>query len=140
AESSQAAAGGAGLLHAAVAAAPGARRWCLGGPRQAQAVRAGGLGTDLARLGDEGRIPAPQLPQARRQLEAAERQALAHYRAGHIALSQAIRSQHGWEHDLGSPHATREALADAVAADVAIHGPAGVVALAVAHADCEALA
>jgi hypothetical protein len=43
------------------------------------------------------------------------------------------------EHDLGSPHATREALADAACADITTHGPAGVVALAVSHADCEDL-
>ena len=139
-EISQVATADAETVLAAVAATSDARLWCLGDPHQAQAVRAGGLGTELARLGDEGRIPSPQLTENRRQLEAAERRALASYRAGHIALSQAIRSQHGWEHDLGSPHATREALADAVAADVAIHGPAGVVALAVAHADCEDLA
>jgi conjugative relaxase-like TrwC/TraI family protein len=139
-EISQVATTDAETVLAAVAATPGARLWCLGDPHQAQAVRAGGLGTELARLGEEGQIPAPQLTENRRQLEAAERQALASYRAGHIALSQAIRSQHGWEHDLGSPHATREALADAVAADIAIHGPAGVVALAVAHNDCEDLA
>src|SRR5207244_13300608 len=59
---------------AAVAATPGARLWCLGDPYQAQAVRAGGLGTELARLGDEGRIPAPQLTQNRSHIEAAERQ------------------------------------------------------------------
>ena len=139
-EISQVATADAETVLAAVAATPGARLWALGDPHQAQAVRAGGLGTELARLGDEGQIPAPQLTENRRQLEAAERKALASYRAGHIALSQAIRSQHGWEHDLGSPHATREALADAVAADIVIHGPAGVVALAVAHADCEDLA
>jgi hypothetical protein len=57
-----------------------------------------------------------------------------------VATSQAIRKAHGWEHDLGSPHATREALADAVTADIDQHGPAGVVALAVSHADCEDVA
>src|SRR5207302_5095133 len=98
-EISQVATADAETVLAAVAATPGARLWCLGDPYQAQAVRAGGLGTELARLGDESRIPAPQLTENRHQLEAAERQALTHYRAGHIALSQAIRSQHGWEHD-----------------------------------------
>jgi hypothetical protein len=48
-------------------------------------------------------IPAPQLTENRRQLEEAERQALAAYRAGHIAFSQAIRSRRGWEHDLALP-------------------------------------
>ena len=77
-------------------------------------VPAAGLGAEIARLGHEGRIPAPQWTENRRQLEPAERDALAHYRAGHVAASQAIRSQHGWEHDLGSPHTTREGVADAV--------------------------
>jgi hypothetical protein len=139
-EISQVATADAEVVLAAVGAAPAARLWCLGDPHQAQAVRAGGLGTELVRLGAEGRIPAPQLTENRRQQAAAERQALTQYRAGHIAVSQAIRSRHGWEHDLGSPHATREALADAVAANIARHGPAAVVALAVAHADCEDLA
>ena len=57
-----------------------------------------------------------------------------------MATSQAIRREHGWEHDLGSPHTTREALADAVVAGIAAHGPAEVVTLAVSHADCEDLA
>jgi hypothetical protein len=138
-EISQVATADADVVLAAAAATPGARLWCLGDPHQAQAVRAGGLGAELARLGQEGRVPAPQLTQNRRQLDAGERQALAQYRAGHLAVSQAIRSRHGWEHDLGSPHATREALADAVAADIATHGPSTVAALAVAHADCEDL-
>ena len=139
-EISQVATADAEVVLAAVAATPGGRLWCIGDPHQAQAVRAGGLGAELAHLGGEGRVPSPQLTENRRQQEAAERQALTHYRAGHIAVSQAIRSQHGWEHDLGSPHATREALADAVAADIAVHGPAGVTALAISHADCEDLA
>src|SRR5205807_409084 len=42
--------------------------------------------------------------------------------------------------DLGSPRATRESLADSVVADIAKHGPAEVVALAISHADCEDLA
>jgi hypothetical protein len=139
-EISQVATVDAETVLAAVAATPGARLWCLGDPHQAQAVRAGGVGAEVARLGRDGRIPAPRLTKNRRQLHPAEREALTHYRAGHIALSQAIRSHHGWEHDLGSPHATREALADAAVADIATHGPAGVVALAIAHADCEDLA
>ncbi|HEY3238229.1 MAG TPA: AAA family ATPase, partial [Acidimicrobiia bacterium] len=139
-EISQVATADAEIVAAAVAATPGARLWCLGDPHQAQSVRPGGIGAELARLSHNGRVPASQLTENRRQLEAAERHALAHYRAGHIALSQAIRSKHGWEHDLGSPHATREALADAAVADIAAHGPGGVVSLAIAHADCEDLA
>ena len=71
-------------------------------------------------------------------LDPAERHAL--YRAGLVATSQAIRREHGWEHDLGPPHATREALAATVVADIATHGPARVVAFAISHADCEDLA
>ena len=139
-EVSQVATSDAEIVLAAVAATPGASIWCLGDPHQAQAVRAGGLGAELARLGGAGQIPAPALTENRRQLEPAEQRALARYRAGLVATSQAIRRDHGWEHDLGSPHATREALADAVTTDIAVHGPAGVVALAVSHADCEDLA
>jgi ATP-dependent exoDNAse (exonuclease V) alpha subunit len=139
-EVSQVATTDAEIVLAAVAATPDACLWCLGDPHQAQAVRAGGLGAELARLGQEGWIPVPALTENRRQLEPGERQALAHYRAGLVATSQALRNAHGWEHDLGSPDATREALADAVVADIATHGPAGVVALAISHADCEDLA
>ena len=139
-EVSQVATSDAEIVLDAVAATPGAALWCLGDPHQAQAVRAGGLGGELVRLGDSGAIPAPQLTENRRQLEPAERTALARYRAGLVATSQAIRRDHGWEHDLGSPQATREALADTVTADIGRHGAAGVVALAVSHADCEDLA
>jgi hypothetical protein len=139
-EVSQVATSDAEIVLDAVAATPGAVLWCLGDPHQAQSVRAGGIGAELARLGDNGQIPAPKLTENRRQLEPAERQALTRYRSGLVATSQAIRRDHGWEHDLGSPHTTREALADAATADIARHGPAGVVALAVSHADCEDLA
>jgi conjugative relaxase-like TrwC/TraI family protein len=139
-EISQVATSDAEIVLDAIAAAPGAALWCLGDPHQAQAVRAGGLGAELARLGAAGQLPAPALTENRRQLDAAERQALSRYRSGLVATSQAIRKRHGWEHDLGSPHATREALADAVCADIARHGPAGAIALAVSHADCEDLA
>ncbi len=139
-EVSQVATSDAEIVLSAVAATPAATLWCLGDPHQAQAVRAGGLGAELARLGDKGMLPAPELTENRRQMEPAERQALERYRAGLVATSQAIRRNHGWEHDVGSPHSTREALADAVVADIGCHGPAGVVALAVSHADCEDLA
>ena len=139
-EVSQVATTDAEIVLAAVAATPDASVWCLGDPHQAQSVRAGGLGAELARLGTDGEIPAPQLTENRRQLDPAERHALALYRAGLIGTSQAIRRNHGWEHDLGSPYATREGLAATVVADIATHGPARVVALAISHADCEDLA
>jgi hypothetical protein len=139
-EVSQVASRDAEVVLAAVAATPGARLWCLGDPHQAQPVRAGGLGAEIGRLGDQGRIPAPALTVNRRQEDPAERTALARYRSGLVVTSQVIRRQRGWEHDLGSPLTTREALADAVAVDIASHGPANVVALAISHADCEDLA
>jgi conjugative relaxase-like TrwC/TraI family protein len=139
-EVSQVATSDAEIVLEAVATTPGATLWCLGDPHQAQSVRAGGLGAELARLSAGGRLPAPALTENRRQLDLGERQALARYRSGLVATSQAIRRNHGWEHDLGSPHATREAVADAVTADITRQGPAGVVALAVSHADCEDLA
>jgi len=43
----------------------------------------------------------------RRQEDPAEQRALARYRSGLVATSQAIRRDHGWEHDLGSPHGTK---------------------------------
>ncbi|MGH9002745.1 MAG: AAA family ATPase, partial [Acidimicrobiia bacterium] len=107
-EVSQVATSDAEIILASVAATPGAALWCLGDPHQAQAVRAGGLAHELAHLADKGQFPAPELTENRRQLEPAERQALARYRSGLVATSQAIRKAHGWEHDLGSPHATRE--------------------------------
>ena len=46
----------------------------------------------------------------------------------------------GWEHDAGTPEATRTAMAAAVADDISRHGPAQVVALTVSHGDAEDLA
>ncbi|MGH9153969.1 MAG: MobF family relaxase, partial [Acidimicrobiales bacterium] len=60
----------------AVAATPEASLWCLGDPRQAPAVGAGGLGAEVARLGAEGAIVAPALSTNRRQRHAGERAAL----------------------------------------------------------------
>ena len=139
-EVSQVATADAEIVLDAVVASAGARLWCLGDPHQAQPVRAGGLGGEIARLGNTGRIPAPALTVNRRQEDPAEQRALARYRSGLVATSQAIRREQGWEHDLGSPHATREALADAVVADIATQGPSEVLTLAVSHADCEDLA
>jgi hypothetical protein len=119
---------------------PGAQLWCLGDAAQAQAVRAGGLAAEVERMGQEGRIPAPALSVNRRQLDPVERVALARYREGDVAASQAIRTEHGWEHDLGTPLATRQAMAEAVVVAADEHGPEAVMAFAVSHADCEDLA
>jgi conjugative relaxase-like TrwC/TraI family protein len=138
-EASQTATADAEVILAAAEAA-GGRLWCLGDVRQAQAVRAGGLAAELDRLGQDGRIPAAVLVENRRQQHPAERAALAAYRAGDVATSQAIRTAAGLEHEHPTPRATRDAMADAVAADVVAHGAVSVVALAVSHADCEDLA
>src|SRR5207237_4794585 len=94
-EVSQVATSDAEIVLSAVAATPTASLWCLGDPHQAQAVRAGGLGAELARLGANGRLPAPELTENRRQLEPAERQALARSRSGPLATRNATRRGHG---------------------------------------------
>jgi conjugative relaxase-like TrwC/TraI family protein len=128
------------VVAAAVAEAPAARLWCLGDARQAQSVGAGGLAAELDALGTAGRVPVATLTENRRQRHPAERQALAAWRHGDLAASQAIRTEAGLEHEHGTPSETREAMADAVAADIVVHGAATVAALAVSHADCEDLA
>ncbi len=131
----------AAVVVGAVVNTPGAQLWCLGDPRQSQAVGAGGLAAEVARLGEAGFIPAPALVVNRRQRDAVDRMALAELRAGHAGASQAIRTEAGWEHEEDdTPLATREAMAEAVAADVESHGAANVAALAVSHADCEDIA
>lgn len=74
----------------------------------------------------------------RRQVDPDERAALVAYRAGHIAHSQTLCDQRGWEHNPGTDQA-RQAMADAVAADVGQHGAQRVMDLAATDADCEAL-
>jgi hypothetical protein len=135
-EVSQVATVDAAWLVDAVNATPDARLWCLGDPQQTTPVRAGGLAHELHNLTTEQRA----LTENRRQVDAAERQALAAYRAGNPAESQAIRIDHGWEHDHDTPDATRAAMAQAVVADGDRHGVFDVAALAVSHADCEDIA
>ncbi len=136
-EISQVATRDAAVVLEAVVNTPGVQLWCLGDPRQSQAVGAGGLGAEVSRLGEEGTIPAPALVVNRRQRNPVDRWALDELRAGDAGASQAIRTEAGWEHEEDTPLATREAMAEAVAADVAAHGAANVAALAVSHADCE---
>lgn len=139
-ETSQTSTADAEVVLAAVDDCPGAQLWCLGDVRQAQAVRAGGLAAELETLGQAGRIPAPALVENRRQQHAAERAALQAWRTGDLVGSQEIRSGAGLEHEHATPTDTRDAMADALAADVlAFAGPA-VVGLTVAHADCEDIA
>ena len=139
-EASQTSTADAEIVLGAVASTPGAQLWALGDVRQAQAVRAGGLAAEIDRLGREGAIPAPVLTENRRQLDPTEREALAVYRNGNVAGSQAIRSDAGWEHQLETPQATRQALAAAAVAGADVEGAKAVAVLAASHADCEDLA
>jgi conjugative relaxase-like TrwC/TraI family protein len=139
-EISQVATRDADVVLAAVVNTPGTQLWCLGDPRQSQAVGAGGLAAELSRLGEQASIPAPALVVNRRQRDAVDRMALAELRAGHAGASQAIRTEAGWEHEEATPLATRQAMAEAVATDVETHRAANVAALAVSHADCEDIA
>jgi conjugative relaxase-like TrwC/TraI family protein len=139
-ETSQVATRDVAWLLAAIERVPGTQLWCVGDAHQARAVRAGGLAHELDRLARGDAVPSAVLSVNRRQRDPAERAALTAFRAGDVAHSQAIRTASGWEHDAGTPTATRDALADAFVADAARHGPDRVVALAVAHADCEDLA
>ena len=139
-EVSQVATADAAWVLDTVMAIPGTQLWCLGDARQAQAVRAGGLAAEVERMMSEGTIPTATLTTNRRQREAVERAALARYRSGEVGESQTMRTDVGWEHDCGTPTATRQALAEAVVADADALGKTNVVALTVSHADAEDLA
>ncbi len=125
---------------AAVSVTPGAVLWCLGDDEQGRSVQPGGLAAELRRLADHDQIPVAELIVNRRQRDPAERAALTWYRCGNIAESQAVRGAQGWEHDHGTPAATRDALAGAAVADADRLGAERVVVLAVSHTDCEDLA
>ena len=109
-------------------------------PPRPRRSRAGGLAVEVERLGREGTIPAPRLTHNRRQLDEAERAALATYRAGLVETSQELRAGAGLEHELGSASATKAAMAEAVVADIHRLGPQAVVALCATHADAEEVA
>ena len=82
----------------------------------------------------------PVLTVNRRQADPIERDALRRFRAGEIASSQELRDQAGWEHHLADRSQALQAMAAAVLGDLEAYGPERVAALAVTHADCEALA
>ncbi len=130
----------AAIVLDAGAVMPGAGVWFLGDPRQGTPVAAGGIAAEVARMGAAGIIPAPELTENRRQRDEADRAALVGLRQGRAAESQAVRASHGWEHEHESPEATRDAMADAVVADVERLGAEAVVTLAVSHDDCEDIA
>jgi hypothetical protein len=125
---------------AAAASCPDARVWMVGDPLQAQPVGAGGLAYWIAEQAGRGRVPVAELTVNRRQADPVERQALSVFRAGQITHSQDLRDQAGWEHHHSDRDQALAAMAAAVLADIDIHGPDRVAALAVSHTDCEALA
>jgi hypothetical protein len=114
--------------------------WLVGDPLQAQPVAAGGLAHRIAEQARHGMVPVAELTLNRRQADPTERQALTHFRHGHITESQQLRDDAGWEHHHADRDQALAAMAAAVLADLDVHGPDRVAALAVSHADCEALA
>jgi hypothetical protein len=130
----------ADIVARAATACPDGLVWLVGDPLQAQAVAAGGLATWVAEQARLERVPMAELTVNRRQADPFERQALTHLRAGQVDASQQLRDQRGWEHDHPNRDRAVVAMASAVAADIGTFGPERVAALAVSHADCEALA
>ncbi len=102
-EVSQVATRDAAAVLQAVVSTPGAQLWCLGDVRQSQAVGAGGLAVEVARLGAEGAIVAPALVVNRRQRQVEDQMALAELREGRASASQAMRTEAGWEHEEPTP-------------------------------------
>ena len=139
-EVSQASTRDAETVLTAVAGCTGGELWVLGDPRQGQPVLAGGLAQHLAGKVTAGEVPGGVLVENRRQVDVDDREALRLLRNGRADASQTIRTAHGWEHDCGSPTASREGLADAAVADMGRHGPDRVAVLCVSHVDAEDLA
>jgi conjugative relaxase-like TrwC/TraI family protein len=125
---------------AAVDACPGGSLWVLGDPRQSQPVGAGGMAGHIEGLANEGAVPSARLTVNRRQRDPADREALGLLRQGDAIASQALRTEHGWEHEHASPTEAREAMAQAVCDDMVRYGAEQVAALVVSHADAEDLA
>ncbi len=125
---------------AAVDACPDGSIWVLGDPRQSQPVGAGGAADHIEQLATSGVIPSARLTVNRRQVDAADRQALDLLRGGDPSASQELRAVHGWEHEHASPAQTRRAIAEAVCDDIDRCGADQVAALVVSHADAEDLA
>jgi hypothetical protein len=124
---------------AAAASCPEALVWLVGDPLQAQPVGAGGLAHWIAEQSRRGNVPVAELTVNRRQADPTERQALTQFRHGDITQSQQLRDDAGWEHHHADRDQALAAMAAAVLADLDVHGPDRVAALAVSHADCEAL-
>jgi hypothetical protein len=114
--------------------------WVLGDPRQSQPVAAGGVADEIQRRAEARTIPAGRLGVNRRQVEAADREALSLLRRGRAAESQQVRAERGWEHEHETPWETREVMADAVFRAISAYGAREVAALAVSHVDAEDMA
>jgi hypothetical protein len=82
---------------AAVVACGGGSVWILGDPRQSQPVGAGGMADHIQTLAASKRIPSARLTVNRRQVDPADRHALDLLRRGHVARSQQLRAEQGWE-------------------------------------------
>ncbi len=139
-EVSQASTRDAETVLAAVAGCTDGELWVLGDPRQGQPVLAGGLADHLAGKVAAGEVPGGVLVENRRQVDGEDREALRLLRDGGAEASQTIRTEQGWEHDCGSPSASRDNLADTAVADMGRHGPDRVAVLCVSHSDAEDLA
>jgi hypothetical protein len=125
---------------AAVDACPGGSLWVLGDPRQSQPVGPGGAAAHIEALASAGAIASARLVVNRRQVDPADREALGLLRRGEPTASQQLRSEQGWEHEHASPAQARQAMAEAVCADIAKYGADQVAALVVSHTDAEDLA
>jgi hypothetical protein len=125
---------------AAVDACPGGSIWVLGDPRQSQPVGAGGAAWHIEQLATTGAVTSCRLTVNRRQVDAADREALDLLRRGDPTTSQQLRAGQGWEHEHASPTQTRQAMAEAVCADIRAYGAEQVAALLVSHTDAEDLA
>jgi conjugative relaxase-like TrwC/TraI family protein len=139
-EVSQASTRDAETVLAAVSGCAEGELWILGDPRQGQPVLAGGLADHLAGMVVAGEVPGGVLVENRRQVAEEDREALRLLRDGRAEASQTIRTEHGWEHDCGSPAASRDGLADAAVADMGSKGAGNVAVLCVSHVDAEDLA
>jgi conjugative relaxase-like TrwC/TraI family protein len=128
------------VVLSAAAGCEGALVWMVGDPLQAQPVGAGGLAQWIAEQAGLERVPVAELTVNRRQADPSERRALNHFRAGQITQSQEVRDRAGWEHHHPGADQALSAMAAAVLSDIEVHGADRVAALAVSHADCEALA
>ena len=127
------------VVLAAAAACPGGQVWMVGDPLQAQPVGAGGLACWLSDQVRHGRVAAAELTVNRRQADPVERHALGRFRRATSppASSYATRpAGNTTRRPLPSPRSDggrRAGRPRGVRAD-------RVAALAVTHADCEALA